>query len=92
MIVLILWKEIFAKGEIKMVAFTMLAVIIMILIVIIFVLLDRIDEINTKNDIFYAQLRREFDIRIEELQESARIQGEIIDGMRALRREQKHGK
>lgn len=92
MIVLILWKEISAKGEIKMVAFTMLAVIIMILIVIIFVLLDRIDEINTKNDIFCAQLRREFDIRIEELQESARIQGEIIDGMRALRREQKHGK
>lgn len=71
---------------------TLLGVIILILIVIIFILLDEIDEIKKDNDLFYSQLRRDFDIRIEELQESARIQSEIIDGMKALRKEKKHGK
>ena len=63
------------------------AVLIGIIIIQIFVigfLIDNYNQLETDNKKYYKKLRREYDIKIEELKKDVAIRDEIIEGRKRL--------
>lgn len=67
-----------------MIATVILAGVIVVLLFIIGVLMDGWEEERKENERHYRNLRREYDIRIEELKKDLDVRDDIINGYKGV--------